>query len=74
MDNLRNARMATSLPLGKAGPFILDQATVFKTHHQTKRTVAAFRVSFNTPAGAIANRVLMKRFSETDAVSYRQWQ
>jgi len=66
--------MATAPLLRKTGPCILDQATVLKTDRQAKRSAAAFRVPFDMPAGAVADLVLVERFSKTDPVTYRQRQ
>ena len=61
--------MTTAPLLGKTEPRIPNQATVLKMDRQAKRSAAAFRVPFDTPAGAVADLVLVQRFSKTD--SYR---
>jgi hypothetical protein len=66
--------MATSPLLCKTGPRVLDQTAVFKTDRQANRSAAAFRVSFDPPARAVADRVLVQRFSKTNPVAYRERQ
>jgi hypothetical protein len=69
MNNFRNAGMAASPVLGKPGPYILDQSTVFKTDRHANRSADTTGTFFNIPASAVADPVLGQRLAEADPIS-----
>jgi hypothetical protein len=74
MDNLWNARMAAAPLLSKARPRIFDHTAIFESNCKANRSVDSLRISYDLPAGAVPNPVLVKRLTETDAVPSRNRQ
>ena len=66
--------MVASPLLGKPGPYILDQSTVFKTDRHANRSAGTTDTFFNDPAGAVSDPVLGQRLPEADPISCCQRQ